>query len=78
LYLRFPLNQFMKTILVDILDEKAFKLLRDLEVSKLIKLRGNKLLSDLNPDWAVKYKGAMTKQSSAEIENQLKNLREWE
>jgi hypothetical protein len=68
----------MKTILVDILDEKAFKLLRNLETSKLIKLRGNKLLNDLNPNWAVKYKGAMTKQSSTEIEKQLKSLREWE
>jgi hypothetical protein len=68
----------MKTILVDILDEKAFKLLRDLETSKLIKLRGNELLNDLNRDWAVKYKGAMTKQSTAEIEKQLKSLREWE
>jgi hypothetical protein len=68
----------MKTILVDILDEKAFKLLRDLETSKLIKLRGNELLNDLNQDWAEKYKGAMTKQSTAEIEKQLKSLREWE
>ncbi len=68
----------MKTILVDILDEKACKLLRDLETCKLIKLRGNKLLNDLNPDWVVKYKGAMTKQSSSEIEKQLKSLREWE
>jgi hypothetical protein len=36
------------------------------------------LLNDLNRDWAVKYKGAMTKQSTAEIEKQLKSLREWE
>lgn len=68
----------MKTILVDILDEKAFKLLRDLEHSKLIKLRGNKILSSPNPEWSAKYKGAMTKQSTAEVEKQLKSLREWE
>jgi hypothetical protein len=68
----------MKTILVDILDEKAYKLLRDLEISKLIKLRGNKSFSNLNPEWSLKYKGAMTKQSTVEVDNQLKSLREWE
>lgn len=68
----------MKTILVDILDEKALKLLQDLELSKLIKLRGNKSIGNLTPEWSLKYKGAMTKQSKIEVENQLKSLREWE
>jgi hypothetical protein len=68
----------MKTILVDILDEKALKLLHDLELSKLIKLRENKLFREVRPEWPAKYKGAMTKQSVVEVDQQLKSLREWE
>jgi hypothetical protein len=70
----------MTTVTVDILNEKAITLLRDLELLKLIRLRkerdepkasGMSLIS--------KYKGAMSRQPINEIDQQLKDLRnEWE
>jgi hypothetical protein len=70
----------MRTITVDIINNKALKLLEDLELLDLIKLHKQKF----NPittsdDWSLKYKGAMSKQPISEIENQLKEFRnEWE
>jgi len=68
----------MKTVTIDIIDEKVMNLLRDLELLDLIRLRKE------NPgerhaaiDWT-KFKGAMSKQSLNEIDQQLKELRsEW-
>lgn len=69
----------MRTITIDIINEKAMNLLRDLELLKLIRLRRDK--PGVNPvgmDWA-KYKGAMSKQPLSEIDQQLNELRsEWE
>jgi len=69
----------MRTITVDIINEKALNLLRDLELLKLIRLR--KDMPEEKPatmDWA-KYKGGMSKQPLDEIDQQLNELRsEWE
>jgi len=69
----------MRTITIDIINEKAVNLLRDLELLKLIRMRkditGNK---PAKTDWTT-YKGSMSKQPLNEIDQQLNNLRsEWE
>lgn len=67
----------MRTITIDIINEKAIHLLQDLELLKLIRLRKEKA-GQKNPDWG-KYKGAMSKQPISEIDQQLNDLRnEWE
>ncbi len=70
----------MTTVTIDILNEKALNLLQDLELLKLIRLRKNKEESSVSGiNMIAKYKGAMTRQSLHEIDQQLKNLRnEWE
>jgi len=69
----------MRTITIDIINDKAMNLLKDLELLKLIRLRKNK--PEEKPtamDWAT-YKGAMSKQPLEEIDQQLSDLRsEWE
>jgi len=68
----------MKTITVDILNEKAMNLLRDLELLKLIRLRREKTSQKDSTDWS-KYKGAMSKQPISEVDQQLSELRsEWD
>ncbi len=69
----------MQTITIDILNNKAIKLLQDLEHLQLIRVRKEKQLSSEVINWTGKYKGAMTKQPLTEVENQLNELRkEWE
>ncbi|HEV2481708.1 MAG TPA: hypothetical protein VGS79_18690 [Puia sp.] len=70
----------MTTVTIDILNEKALNLLRDLELLKLIRLRKGKEESNVNGiNLIAKYKGAMTRQPTNEIDQQLKDLRnEWE
>lgn len=69
----------MRTITIDIINEKALNLLRDMELLKLIRLRHNQ--PEEKPtalDWT-KYKGAMSKQPIDEVDQQLIELRnEWE
>jgi hypothetical protein len=69
----------MRTITIDIINEKAMNLLRDLELLKLIRLRKEKPEEKLAAlDWT-KYKGAMSKQSLSDLDQQLNDLRsEWE
>lgn len=69
----------MRTITIDIINEKALNLLRELELLKLIRLRKDKPgEKPVAMDWT-KYKGAMSKQSLSEIDQQLNELRsEWE
>ena len=59
----------MRTITIDILNEKAVKLLKELEQLSLIRVRGSKKGEDESKvvDWK-KFKGAMTKQSLQYIE----------
>lgn len=69
----------IKTITIDILNDKVVKLLRDLELLKLIRVRSEKRLTNVPGETAHKYKGAMQKQPLIEIENQLNELRNaWE
>ncbi len=70
----------MKTITIDIINDKAIQLLKDLESLQLIRLRSEKSIETENiTNWAAKYKGAMQKQPLIEIDSQLNDLRNsWE
>lgn len=69
----------MKTITIDIINKKAIKLLQDLELLQLIRMRKEKTPPEVAINWAAKYKGAMTKQSLSDTDNQLKEIRNaWE
>ncbi|HRO46194.1 hypothetical protein [Agriterribacter sp.] len=69
----------MQTVTIDILNNKAIKLLQDLELLQLIRMRKDKTQSTTTVNWTAKYKGAMTKQSLTDIDNQLNELRnEWD
>lgn len=69
----------IKTITIDIINDKAIKLLQDLESLQLIRVRREKSLGESQPKWETKYKGAMQKQPLIEIDNQLNDLRNsWE
>lgn len=66
----------MQTLKVDIINDKALSLLKDLELLQLIRLHDEEISSPI--DYS-KYKGAMTKESVVEVDDQLQNLREgWE
>ena len=67
----------MRTITVDIINEKAFNLLKDLEVLQLIRLRESDVVPVKND--LSKFKGALKKQAIEDVELQLKELRNaWE
>jgi hypothetical protein len=67
----------IQTITIDIINDKAIKLLQELELLQLIRMRKEKTPSSIN--WEARYKGAMTKQPLSDIDNQLNELRnEWE
>jgi hypothetical protein len=69
----------MRTLTIDILNEKAVKLIQDLELLKLIRVRKEKSQKEGEVNWAAKYKGAMQKQPLGEIDDQLNDLRSsWE
>lgn len=69
----------MKTITIDILNNKAIKLLQDLESLQLIRVRKEKTRSESSINWTTKYKGSVTKQPLSEIDKQLNELRKaWE
>jgi hypothetical protein len=69
--------KIMQTITIDVINDKAIRLLHDLELLQLIRVRREKQQPSVN--WAAKYKGAMTKQPLNDIDNQLNELRnEWE
>jgi hypothetical protein len=66
-----------KSITIELINEKALKLLREMEASKLIRLKKHKSKST-RVDWS-KFKGAMSKQPISEVDKQLKELRSaWE
>lgn len=68
----------MRTVTVDIINEKALNLLQELEVLKLIRLRKENAQPNSVSDWS-KYKGAMSQQPLHDIDQQLNELRsEWE
>lgn len=70
----------METILVQINDNKAYRLLKDLEDLQLIKLLEKSIQSDKTGiDRITKYKGAMSKQPLQQVDQELNELRkEWE
>jgi hypothetical protein len=71
----------MKTITVDILQDEALNLLKDLEAMNVIRLHnedpnGRPQSSNL---MSAKYKGTMSKQSRDDVDKQLNDLRnEWD
>lgn len=69
----------MQTITIDIINSKAIRLLQDLELLQLIRMRKEKPQSPATTNWAEKYKGAMTKQTLTNVDSQLNELRNgWE
>ncbi len=64
----------IRTVTIDIIDEKVLKILRDLELMQLIRMRKEKS-TDTSSLWSGRYKGAMSKQSETDIDNQLNELR---
>lgn len=69
----------MQTITIEIINNKAIRLLQDLELLQLIRMRKEQTQPTAETNWAAKYKGAMTKQPLTDIDNQLNELRNgWE
>ncbi len=69
----------MQTVTVDIINEKALSLLKNLEGLKLIRIRKSNILANDSINFVTKHKGAMRKQPIEEVDNQLKELRNsWE
>jgi hypothetical protein len=68
----------IQTVVIDIINEKVLKLLQDLELLQLIRVRREE--AQLIPATSTaRYKGAMSKQPLADIDNQLSDLRNgWE
>ncbi|MFA6401700.1 MAG: hypothetical protein WCX31_08760 [Salinivirgaceae bacterium] len=67
------------TITIDVINDKALKLLHDLEMLQLIHVHRKNKQSKTALNWASKYKGAMQKQPMIEVDNQLNDLRNaWE
>jgi len=65
-----------QSVNIEIINEGAMRLLRDMEHLHLIRVDKNE--PDIKTDWK-KYKGAMTKQSIVAIDKQLNELRNsWE
>lgn len=68
----------IQTVTIDIINDKALKLLQDLELLQLIRMHKEKQVPE-PINWATQYKGAMVKQPLCEIDNQLNDLRNgWE
>ncbi|MCB9202823.1 MAG: hypothetical protein H6604_07245 [Flavobacteriales bacterium] len=68
----------MHTVTIDIINENALNLLKDLELLKLIHLRKNKSKEKVKTNW-LNFKGTMSKQPLNDINQQLDELRnEWE
>jgi hypothetical protein len=69
----------MQTVTVDLLNEYAINLLKDLEVLRLIRVRKERTESKKDAtNLVAKYKGAMSKQPLQEINQQLNDIRnEW-
>ena len=69
----------IQTLTIEILNNKAVKLIMDLEHLNLIRVRKEKALQEDTINRVAKYKGAMQKQPLNEIDIQLKDLRgSWE
>ena len=71
---------YMTTLTIDVLNNDALNLLKDLELLKIIRVRIDKGVVEVTAKNLIsKYKGAMTRQRLTEIDNQLDQIRnEWE
>jgi len=68
----------MQTLTIDIINDQAVRLIQELELLKLIRVRKEKAPKE-EVNLAIKYKGAMKKQLLNEVDNQLNDLRNsWE
>lgn len=68
----------IQTVTIDIINDKALKLLEDLELLQLIRLHKDEVETKAI-DWAAKYKGSLSKQPIAGVDTQLNELRNgWE
>jgi len=65
----------MQTITIDIINKKVISLLQYLELLQLIRLHQEEKPASAPTNWTAKYKGAITKQSLTDIDNQLNELR---
>ena len=66
----------MATLTIEVLNEHALNLLKELEALKIIRIQEEKKVVKSNTENLItKYKGAMTTQSIAEIDKQLYDLR---
>jgi hypothetical protein len=68
----------MKTLTIEILDQKAMDLLQEMENQHLVKI--NKITNrGQGIDWVKKYKGKLTVKSQGKTDQQLDELRSsWE
>lgn len=69
----------LKTVTIDIINDKALNLLMDLERLQLIRLRREDFKPSVKEIETRNLKGSMSKQPIDEVDNQLNALRnEWE
>ncbi|MBS1520996.1 MAG: hypothetical protein JST50_08375 [Bacteroidetes bacterium] len=69
----------MRTVTVDILNDEALNLLKDLEALNVIRLHSSDETANTSSKLSEKYKGAMSKQTRDAVNQQLNDLRnEWE
>lgn len=69
----------MKTITIEIINDKVLKVLKALEDLKMIRLRKGKETFDPSKTSWGKYKGAMSKQPMNDVNAQIDALRnEWD
>jgi hypothetical protein len=70
----------IRTVTLDILRDEAINLLKDLEALKIIRIQSDDEAAGIAPvNLALKYSGAMSKQSPEEIDKELNDLRnEWD
>jgi hypothetical protein len=69
----------MRTVTVDILQDEALNLLKDLEALNVIRLHSTHKTGDKSQKLSEKYKGTMSRQTREEVDQQLNDLRkEWD
>jgi hypothetical protein len=68
----------MKTLTIQILDQKAMDLIKEMENQHLLKINKSQQ-SKSTIDWVTKYKGSMSVESLEQTDQQLEELRgAWE
>lgn len=65
----------IQTLTIDIINEKALNLIKDLENLKLLRVRKDSTIRSEKINWTLKYKGSMNKQHLVDIDTQLNELR---